>query len=221
MGRTQCGLNNLELIGTRLGLPGRTSDVHQQHDPLEQTPLPTPHHLISLKWSRPAFRAHSVPISVLTSFLCFRFSWTRVSKCMHVVQQSSHSKTQRCEYATKMANLGASSCPRVIVARGALTPEMFSSESSIYLRLLSRPGEASLKNSSLYQFISQFLSSLSHRTTKMSFHSSAEDIHIDGHHLKARLINVDGEAQDAEINLNEVLGNENGQFSWGGNSKAA
>ncbi|KAM7200701.1 Cyanovirin-N [Naviculisporaceae sp. PSN 640] len=51
----------------------------------------------------------------------------------------------------------------------------------------------------------------------MSFHLSAEDIHLeDGHILKARLGNGDGEQVDAEFDLNSVIGNNNGNFEWGG-----
>ncbi|KEZ40111.1 hypothetical protein SAPIO_CDS9133 [Scedosporium apiospermum] len=50
----------------------------------------------------------------------------------------------------------------------------------------------------------------------MSFHQSAEDITLDGSTLRARLRNVDGEWVDAELNLDEVLGNNNGFFEWGG-----
>jgi len=45
----------------------------------------------------------------------------------------------------------------------------------------------------------------------MSFHQSAEDITLDGSILRARLRNVDGEWVDAELNLDEVLGNNNGK----------
>ncbi|TKW54245.1 Cyanovirin-N -like protein [Colletotrichum tanaceti] len=51
----------------------------------------------------------------------------------------------------------------------------------------------------------------------MSFHASAEDVRVDdGHILRARLFNSGGEAVDAELNLNDVLGNSNGSFEWGG-----
>ena len=46
----------------------------------------------------------------------------------------------------------------------------------------------------------------------MSFHYSAEDIRVeDNHILKARLQRADGEWQDSEIDLNNFLGNDNGQ----------
>jgi hypothetical protein len=46
----------------------------------------------------------------------------------------------------------------------------------------------------------------------MSFHYSAEDIRVeDNHILKARLQRADGEWEDSEIDLNNFLGNDNGQ----------
>ncbi|KAL0933835.1 cyanovirin-n family protein [Colletotrichum truncatum] len=55
----------------------------------------------------------------------------------------------------------------------------------------------------------------------MSFHGSAQDIRVDdGHILKANLANVDGEWQEAEVNLNDFLGNNNGSFEWGGSGFA-
>lgn len=48
------------------------------------------------------------------------------------------------------------------------------------------------------------------------FHASAEDTQLDGTTLKARLLNGEGEHQDAEINLDDILGNQEGSFSWGG-----
>lgn len=51
----------------------------------------------------------------------------------------------------------------------------------------------------------------------MSFHQSAEEIEIkDNHILFARLRNEDGDLKDAEINLDEFLGNDDGHFQWGG-----
>lgn len=45
----------------------------------------------------------------------------------------------------------------------------------------------------------------------MTFHYSAEDIRVDdGHILRARLQRGDGEWQDAEIDLNNHIGNDNG-----------
>ncbi|RYO96118.1 hypothetical protein DL763_003408 [Monosporascus cannonballus] len=51
----------------------------------------------------------------------------------------------------------------------------------------------------------------------MSFHISAEDIAVhDGHILRARLRNEGGELVDAEIDLDEFIGNDNGRFDWSG-----
>ncbi|KAF1967091.1 Cyanovirin-N [Bimuria novae-zelandiae CBS 107.79] len=53
----------------------------------------------------------------------------------------------------------------------------------------------------------------------MTFHYTAEEgsIHVEGNHiLKARLQRPDGEYQDAEIDLNNHIGNENGSFFWDG-----
>ena len=47
----------------------------------------------------------------------------------------------------------------------------------------------------------------------MSFHSTASDIEIvDGHVLKADLTNADGEEQEATIDLDEIIGNNNGKL---------
>ena len=46
----------------------------------------------------------------------------------------------------------------------------------------------------------------------MTFYHTAEDIRIDdGHVLRARLQTADGEWNDAEIDLNEHIGNDNGK----------
>ncbi len=46
----------------------------------------------------------------------------------------------------------------------------------------------------------------------MSFHASAQDIRVDdGHILRARLNNADGQQVDAEIDLNQFIGNSNGE----------
>ncbi|KAK3311055.1 Cyanovirin-N [Chaetomium strumarium] len=51
----------------------------------------------------------------------------------------------------------------------------------------------------------------------MSFHASAEDIRLDdGHMLRARLRNENGDLVDAELDLNHYIGNDNGCFEWGG-----
>ena len=44
----------------------------------------------------------------------------------------------------------------------------------------------------------------------MSFHASAQDISLDGAVLRANLVNVEGEAVEAQIDLNSLLGNDNG-----------
>lgn len=50
----------------------------------------------------------------------------------------------------------------------------------------------------------------------MTFASSAEDIRVDdGHILRARLRNVDGDLVDAEINLDDFIGNDNGMLALG------
>ncbi|EAQ87096.1 hypothetical protein CHGG_03715 [Chaetomium globosum CBS 148.51] len=51
----------------------------------------------------------------------------------------------------------------------------------------------------------------------MSFAQSAQDTRVDdGHILRARLQKADGEWVDAEINLNDFIGNNDGCFEWGG-----
>ncbi|KAK4245569.1 CVNH domain-protein [Corynascus novoguineensis] len=51
----------------------------------------------------------------------------------------------------------------------------------------------------------------------MNFHKSAKDIEVvDNHILKASLANANGEYVEAEYNLNHAIGNNNGQFEWGG-----
>ncbi|KAK4128849.1 Cyanovirin-N [Parathielavia appendiculata] len=51
----------------------------------------------------------------------------------------------------------------------------------------------------------------------MSFHASAQDIRVDdGHILRARLTNLNGEEVDAELDLNDYIGNNDGSFEWGG-----
>lgn len=52
---------------------------------------------------------------------------------------------------------------------------------------------------------------------KMSFHLSADNIHlVDDHILRASLRREDGEFQDAEIDLNSFIGNEDGMIHWDG-----
>ncbi|KAH7074486.1 Cyanovirin-N [Paraphoma chrysanthemicola] len=51
----------------------------------------------------------------------------------------------------------------------------------------------------------------------MTFLSSAEDARIDdGHILRARLRTAEGEWNDSEIDLNNHIGNDNGNFVWEG-----
>ncbi|KAJ0416325.1 Cyanovirin-N [Aspergillus carlsbadensis] len=51
----------------------------------------------------------------------------------------------------------------------------------------------------------------------MSFHVSAQNISVeDGHRLVAELQNEDGDYVHAELNLDDVLGNDDGSFQWGG-----
>ncbi|KAH8431914.1 CVNH domain-containing protein [Aspergillus melleus] len=51
----------------------------------------------------------------------------------------------------------------------------------------------------------------------MSFHYSAKDIHIeDNHKLVALLADSEGEMQEASIDLNEYIGNNDGSFEWEG-----
>lgn len=48
----------------------------------------------------------------------------------------------------------------------------------------------------------------------MTFHYSAEDIRVeDNHILKARLQRADGEWNDAEIDLDNHIGNDNGEYT--------
>ncbi|OOQ89022.1 Cyanovirin-N like protein [Penicillium brasilianum] len=51
----------------------------------------------------------------------------------------------------------------------------------------------------------------------MSFHASATNIELeDGHILKATLRNSEGEEVDSELDLNKIIGNNDGSFQWGG-----
>ncbi|USP78652.1 hypothetical protein yc1106_05926 [Curvularia clavata] len=52
----------------------------------------------------------------------------------------------------------------------------------------------------------------------MTFYHTADNIRIeDGHILRARLQRADGEwNDDAEIDLNRCIGNDNGHFVWDG-----
>ncbi|TID25826.1 cyanovirin-n family protein [Venturia nashicola] len=51
----------------------------------------------------------------------------------------------------------------------------------------------------------------------MSFALSAENVRVDdGHILRAALRNGNGDNVDAEIDLDQLIGNDNGNFYWGG-----
>ncbi|KAE8388306.1 Cyanovirin-N [Aspergillus alliaceus] len=51
----------------------------------------------------------------------------------------------------------------------------------------------------------------------MSFHVTAEGVRLEEHHmLFGRLQNMQGDLIDADIDLNAVLGNNEGRFEWGG-----
>lgn len=51
----------------------------------------------------------------------------------------------------------------------------------------------------------------------MSFHLSAVSYELeDGHILKAVLHDAEGEEQEAELDLNAYIGNNDGSFEWGG-----
>ena len=45
----------------------------------------------------------------------------------------------------------------------------------------------------------------------MSFHNSAQDVTLDGTTLKALLANVEGDWIEAELELDDVLGNSDGR----------
>lgn len=54
----------------------------------------------------------------------------------------------------------------------------------------------------------------------MTFLASAQDVRIeDDHILKGQLQNVEGEWEDAEIDLDQHIANENGELTWDGESK--
>ncbi|KAL7276202.1 hypothetical protein RUND412_000820 [Rhizina undulata] len=52
----------------------------------------------------------------------------------------------------------------------------------------------------------------------MSFHETSNDIRLDnGHVLVANAQRADGSVnQNAAIDLNDILGNDDGRFNWGG-----
>ncbi|KAB8203793.1 Cyanovirin-N [Aspergillus parasiticus] len=47
-----------------------------------------------------------------------------------------------------------------------------------------------------------------------NFHASAENVRLDGPVLSARLLNANGNWEDANIDLNGCIGNEDGRFVW-------
>ncbi|KAB8219450.1 Cyanovirin-N [Aspergillus novoparasiticus] len=50
-----------------------------------------------------------------------------------------------------------------------------------------------------------------------NFSQSATDVRVDGPILYARLENSDGYWEDAEFDLDQFIGNEDGRFVWGDN----
>lgn len=53
-----------------------------------------------------------------------------------------------------------------------------------------------------------------------NFHLSAEDISLeDGHILHAKVANEEGEFLDSQLDLDYYIGNDDGNFQWGGESK--
>ncbi|KAF2674142.1 Cyanovirin-N [Microthyrium microscopicum] len=51
----------------------------------------------------------------------------------------------------------------------------------------------------------------------MSFAQSAQNLRVDdGHILRGQLQNVNGDWVDAELDLNSCIGNDWGNFQWGG-----
>ncbi|KAJ5641958.1 hypothetical protein N7490_005958, partial [Penicillium lividum] len=51
----------------------------------------------------------------------------------------------------------------------------------------------------------------------MSFHESASSIELeDDHILKATLRNEDGNEEEVTLDLNDIIGNNDGHFCWGG-----
>lgn len=54
----------------------------------------------------------------------------------------------------------------------------------------------------------------------MTFLRSAQDARIeDDHILKCQLQNVEGEWEDAEIDLDQYIANDNGHLTWDGESE--
>lgn len=52
--------------------------------------------------------------------------------------------------------------------------------------------------------------------SKMSFNASAQNIRIEGNNLVATVSNDAGHQADASLDLNAIIGNDDGRFSWGG-----
>jgi hypothetical protein len=53
------------------------------------------------------------------------------------------------------------------------------------------------------------------------FNLSAQDVHVEGTVLKARLSDTEGNWKDAELNLNDIIGNDDGRFEWGGSGMSS
>ncbi|KAM3068925.1 hypothetical protein ACMFMG_004099 [Clarireedia jacksonii] len=71
-------------------------------------------------------------------------------------------------------------------------------------------------NSSILQ---SFFQTTKFKMEAQGFNHSAEDIRIDDKHiLRARLRKEDGGWNDAQFDLDRVLGNENGMIHWDGNN---
>ena len=49
----------------------------------------------------------------------------------------------------------------------------------------------------------------------MSFDQGAQNIRVEDSILRCQLPNENGELVDAELDLNNVLGNNDGRFEWG------
>ncbi|KAF8849336.1 Cyanovirin-N [Acephala macrosclerotiorum] len=50
----------------------------------------------------------------------------------------------------------------------------------------------------------------------MSFHLSSQNARLEGSALVATLTNVEGAEVESSIDLNSIIGNEDGRFFWGG-----
>lgn len=54
----------------------------------------------------------------------------------------------------------------------------------------------------------------------VNFHLSSEDIELeDGHILVAKCGNGDGDMVESRLDLDYYIGNDDGSFSWGGESE--